>query len=37
MPKPLTFQDLILKLQAFWAKQGCVIVQPMDMEMGAGT
>jgi glycyl-tRNA synthetase alpha chain len=33
----LTFQDLILKLQAFWAKQGCVIVQPMDMEMGAGT
>jgi len=36
-PKLLTFQDLILKLQAFWAKQGCVIVQPMDMEMGAGT
>ncbi len=36
-PKTLTFQDLILKLQAFWAKQGCVIVQPMDMEMGAGT
>ena len=33
----LTFQDLILKLQKFWAKQGCVIVQPMDMEMGAGT
>ncbi|MGH8482009.1 MAG: glycine--tRNA ligase subunit alpha [Nevskiaceae bacterium] len=33
----LTFQDLILKLQAFWARQGCVIVQPMDMEMGAGT
>ena len=33
----LTFQDLILTLQAFWAKQGCVIVQPMDMEMGAGT
>ena len=37
MSKLLTFQDLILKLQAFWAKQGCVIVQPMDMEMGAGT
>jgi glycyl-tRNA synthetase alpha chain len=36
-PKTLTFQDLILKLQGFWAKQGCVIVQPMDMEMGAGT
>src|ERR1044071_8315396 len=34
---PMTFQDLILKLQQFWAKQGCVIVQPMDMEMGAGT
>ncbi len=33
----LTFQDLILQLQTFWAKQGCVIVQPMDMEMGAGT
>ncbi len=33
----LTFQDLILKLQAYWARQGCVIVQPMDMEMGAGT
>ncbi len=33
----LTFQDLILKLQTFWASQGCVIVQPMDMEMGAGT
>jgi len=36
-PRIPTFQDLILKLQAFWAKQGCVIVQPMDMEMGAGT
>ena len=33
----LTFQDLILKLQTFWAGHGCVIVQPMDMEMGAGT
>jgi glycyl-tRNA synthetase alpha chain len=33
----LAFQDLILKLQAFWAKQGCVILQPYDMEMGAGT
>jgi glycyl-tRNA synthetase alpha chain len=35
--KTLTFQELILRLQAFWARQGCVIVQPMDMEMGAGT
>jgi glycyl-tRNA synthetase alpha chain len=33
----VTFQDIILKLQSYWAAQGCVIVQPMDMEMGAGT
>jgi glycyl-tRNA synthetase alpha chain len=33
----MTFQDMILKLQAYWAGQGCVLVQPMDMEMGAGT
>jgi glycyl-tRNA synthetase alpha chain len=33
----LSFQELILKLQAFWAKQGCVILQPYDVEMGAGT
>jgi glycyl-tRNA synthetase alpha chain len=33
----MTFQDLILKLQQYWASHGCVIVQPMDMEMGAGT
>jgi glycyl-tRNA synthetase alpha chain len=33
----MTFQNLILKLQQFWAERGCVIVQPMDMEMGAGT
>ena len=32
-----TFQGLILALQDFWARQGCVIVQPLDMEMGAGT
>lgn len=32
-----SFQSLILKLQAFWAKQGCVILQPYDMAMGAGT
>lgn len=36
-PAVLTFQDLILTLQAFWAEQGCVILQPYDMEMGAGT
>ena len=33
----LSFQQLILNLQAFWAAQGCVILQPYDMEMGAGT
>ncbi|HWU67984.1 MAG TPA: glycine--tRNA ligase subunit alpha [Stenotrophobium sp.] len=33
----MTFQDLILKLQQFWASHGCVIVQPLDMEVGAGT
>jgi len=32
-----TFQDLIFNLQTFWADQGCVILQPLDMEMGAGT
>jgi glycyl-tRNA synthetase alpha chain len=32
-----SYQGLILTLQAYWAKQGCVILQPYDMEMGAGT
>ena len=32
-----SFQDLILALQQFWADRGCVIAQPYDMEMGAGT
>ena len=32
-----SFQDLILKLERFWADQGCVILQPYDMEMGAAT
>ena len=37
-PNPETcFQALILKLQAYWAKQGCVVLQPYDMEVGAGT
>lgn len=31
------FQRLILRLQDFWARQGCVILQPYDMEVGAGT
>ena len=29
------FQSLILKLHAYWAEQGCVILQPYDMEVGA--
>ena len=33
----LDFQTIILTLQSFWARQGCVIVQPFDMEVGAGT
>ncbi|ARN85108.1 glycine--tRNA ligase subunit alpha [Candidatus Nucleicultrix amoebiphila] len=32
-----SFQEIILTLQAFWARQGCVIIQPYDVEMGAGT
>jgi glycyl-tRNA synthetase alpha chain len=34
---PATFQDLILRLQGFWGKHGCVILQPLDLEVGAGT
>src|SRR5262245_9975903 len=41
MPKqpqsPHTLQDLIFALQRFWSDQGCVLLQPYDMEMGAGT
>ena len=37
MGSPLTFQNLIFALQRYWAEQGCVILQPYDMEMGAGT
>ena len=33
----LTFQDLIFNLQKFWGKYGCVILQPYDIEVGAGT
>jgi len=35
--RPRTFQDLILALQRYWADQGCVILQPYDMPVGAGT
>jgi glycyl-tRNA synthetase alpha chain len=34
---PRTFQDLIFTLQNYWARRGCVVLQPYDMEMGAGT
>jgi glycyl-tRNA synthetase alpha chain len=37
MPTPPSFQSLILTLQRFWAEQGCVILQPYDVEVGAGT
>ena len=33
----MTLQDLILKLSAFWASRGCLIQQPLDLEVGAGT
>jgi glycyl-tRNA synthetase alpha chain len=36
-PKAATFQDLILALQQYWAARGCVLLQPHDMEVGAGT
>ncbi len=35
--KILSFQDSILNLQKYWSKQGCVILQPYDLEVGAGT
>ncbi len=36
-PKPLTFQELIQKLNAYWSAKGCLIMQPYDLEVGAGT
>ncbi|WP_430430055.1 glycine--tRNA ligase subunit alpha [Parasphingorhabdus sp.] len=35
--KPLSFQQIILKLHQYWGDRGCAILQPYDMEMGAGT
>jgi len=35
--KPLTFQQLIQKLNAYWSERGCLIMQPYDLEVGAGT
>ena len=37
MAVAITFQDLIQKLNAYWAAQGCVLIQPLDLEVGAGT
>ncbi len=34
---PLSFQEMILRLHSFWSAQGCLILQPYDMRMGAGT
>ncbi len=36
-PRPRSFQEVILRLQAYWAAQGCAVLQPYDMEVGAGT
>ncbi|MEO5626126.1 MAG: glycine--tRNA ligase subunit alpha, partial [Dokdonella sp.] len=36
MPGP-TFQEIIQTLNAYWAGQGCVLIQPLDTEVGAGT
>ena len=33
----MTFQDFINRLLNYWAEQGCVLIQPLDMEVGAGT
>ena len=33
----LSFQEIILSLQKFWGKNGCIILQPYDLEVGAGT
>ncbi len=37
MANQLSFQEIILKLQAYWAEYGCLIAQPYDLEVGAGT
>lgn len=37
MEEKMYFQDVILSLQKFWARKGCILVQPYDMEVGAGT
>ncbi len=37
LPRPTSFQEIILRLQSYWASKGCAILQPYDMEVGAGT
>ena len=37
MPKPPTFQELIQQLNVYWGQKGCLIMQPYDLEVGAGT
>ena len=34
---PRSFQEIILRLQTYWASKGCAVLQPYDMEVGAGT
>ncbi|MEM9709479.1 MAG: glycine--tRNA ligase subunit alpha [Pseudomonadota bacterium] len=36
-PKPKCFQDILLALQTYWGAKGCAVLQPYDMEVGAGT
>ncbi len=36
-PKPLSLQDMILRLHAYWSEKGCLVLQPYDMRVGAGT
>lgn len=33
----ITFQEVILRLQEYWNRQGCALLQPIDLEVGAGT
>ena len=35
--KPKSFQEIIFRLQKYWADRGCALIQPYDMEVGAGT
>jgi len=37
MPEPVSFQDVILRFLRFWADQGCLVWQPYNIQVGAGT